>query len=322
MHMRPLSVFLQASRLSLGFALTALIVSTSTYPCQADPTQEPLAPAETKMVTVEAGKPTVITADTNTEDIICTNDADLALKQTLAFPDSPEASFIYAVALSRTTRVEDALKEVRRARRLAEAKGGPKYFDEMIETYEKMLTYCPTDNQARYHLAWAYYMKAYVLAKYSQSDKYKAWVEQAAQAKKPEDTKIATPDDAKVLAKDEKPIDLTQSIGAVNKVMKSVPPHIQPAVKSNYALAMQKLDEILATEPNDMWSRIYRAHLMVEAGGDIDAAMAEWEAASLANPNNPAPYLFLGEGYLKKGKLKDSMANISKAIALRAVGMK
>ena len=85
---------------------------------------------------------------------------------------------------------------------------------------------------------------------------------------------------------------------------------------------MQKLDEILATEPNDMWSRIYRAHLMVEAGGDIDAAMAEWEAASLANPNNPAPYLFLGEGYLKKGKLKDSMANISKAIALRAVGMK
>lgn len=280
------------------------------------------------MVTVEAGKPTVITADTNTEDIICTNDADLALKQTLAFPDSPEASFIYAVALSRTTRVEDALKEVRRARRLAEAQGGPKYFDEMIETYEKMLTYCPTDNQARYHLAWAYYMKAYVLAKYSQSDKYKAWVEQAAQVKTPDQVntpdQVKTSDETKIAPDntDNKPVDLTQSIGAVNKVMKSVPPHIQPAVKSNYALAMQKLDEILATQPDDMWSRIYRAHLMVEAGGDIDAAMAEWQAASLANPNNPAPYLFLGEGYLKKGKLKDSMANISKAIALRAVGMK
>ncbi len=119
-----------------------------------------------------------------TEDIICTNDVDLARKQRESYPDSPEASFIYAVALSRTSHVEDALKEVRRARRLAEKQGGPGYFDKMIETYENMLTYYPNDNQVRYHLAWAYYMKAYVLAKYSHlantpQAKYKEWVAQA-----------------------------------------------------------------------------------------------------------------------------------------------
>ena len=118
-----------------------------------------------------------------TEDIICTNDVDLARKQRESYSDSPEASFIYAVALSRTSHVEDALKEVRRARRLAEKQGGPSYFDKMIDTYEKMLTYYPDDNQVRYHLAWAYYMKAYVLAKYSHlantpQAKYKEWVAQ------------------------------------------------------------------------------------------------------------------------------------------------
>jgi hypothetical protein len=50
----------------------------------------------------------------------------------------------------------------------------------MIKSYEDMLTYYPDDNQVRYHLAWAYYMKAYVLAKYShQNTAYKEWLDNA-----------------------------------------------------------------------------------------------------------------------------------------------
>lgn len=108
-----------------------------------------------------------LSTDTDVEDIQPTDDINVATKQVQAYPDSPEASFIYAVNLTRTSRVEDALKEVRRARKLAEGKGGPAYFDKMIETYETMLKNFPNEDRVRYHLAWAYYMKAYAIAKYS-----------------------------------------------------------------------------------------------------------------------------------------------------------
>jgi tetratricopeptide (TPR) repeat protein len=114
-----------------------------------------------------------ISVDATTEDITPTYDVPLAEKQVAAYPDSPEASFILAVALTRTSRVEDALKEVQRARKLAEKQGGPNYFDKMIDTYEKMLTNYPDENKVRYELAWAYYMKAYLLSR--QSRHVAAW---------------------------------------------------------------------------------------------------------------------------------------------------
>ena len=89
-----------------------------------------------------------------TEDIVATDNIDLARQQAVAYPNSPEASFILAVALTRTSQVEEALKEVRRARRLAQDQGGAAYFNKMISTYENMLTYCPADNHVRYMLAW------------------------------------------------------------------------------------------------------------------------------------------------------------------------
>ncbi len=104
-----------------------------------------------------------------TEDIIATYDVQLAKEQVAAYPDSPEASFVLAVALTRTSMVEDALKEVRKARKLAEKQGGPAYFDHMIAEYEEMLKSYPNDNRVRYGLAWAYYMKAYVLTHYARS---------------------------------------------------------------------------------------------------------------------------------------------------------
>ena len=268
--------------------------------------------AETKSNTAEALnsqwliKPgQSISVSMATEDIVCTNDLALAKKQREAYPDSPEASFIYAVALSRTSQVETALQEVRRARKLAEKDGGPAYFDQMIQSYEKMLTYYPEDNQVRYHLAWAYYTKAYLLAKYSnqaagQNPKYAEWI---AQAKKPADPSQALGN-------------LTQ----IRKDMSQVSPDAVPQVKRYYELALAKLDDLLARQPDDVWARVYRAHLQAESSGNIDQAIVEWQKVKEASPLNPAAYFFLGEGYLKKGNLKESLTNVSKAIALRATG--
>lgn len=116
---------------------------------------------------LKPGKP--LAAGMQTEDIVATYDVPLAREQVAAYPESPEASFVLAVALTRTSMVEEALHEVRRARKLAEQQGGPAYFDHMINEYEEMLKSYPKDNRVRYGLAWAYYMKAYVLGHYAKS---------------------------------------------------------------------------------------------------------------------------------------------------------
>lgn len=271
-------------------------------------------------VTLKPGN--ALSIDAGFEDIVCTNNVTLAKQQRDNFIDSAEASFIYAVALSRTCAVEDALKEVRRARRLAEKEGGPVYFDKMIASYEKMLESYPDDNQVRYHLAWAYYMKAYVLAKYSTPKNgqavhpaYKAWVDEAKKETEKENSESPNKDGVATAAA------ITQaappSLPHIKRTIEGVAPEVVPQIQKYYALAMQKLDQVLAANPTDVWSRIYRAHLAYEASGDMSASLKEWTLARDQNPMNPAPYFFLGEGFLKQGNLKECMLNVSKAIALR-----
>lgn len=248
-----------------------------------------------------------LSSSTDTEDLVATYDVDLARRQVAAFPDNPEAAFILAVALSRTSHVEEALQQVRRARKLAETKGGPVYFDKMIATYEEMLKNFPDENQVRYGLSWAYYMKAYLLAKYS---------------RKPE------PAAAQPATKPANPFDLAAVIGKTG-VLNDM--HIQgaleradsaqvPQIRKYYEAALQKLDELLAKEPNDIWAKVYRAFLKAEYTGNLPEAMATWQACQAQAPDNPAPYFFLGEGYLRQGNLKECFANISRAISLRATG--
>src|SRR5262249_23027265 len=135
---------------------------------------------------LKPGQP--IVSGMQTEDIVVTEDVQLAKEQVAAYPESPEASFILAVALTRTSMVEEALKEVRLARKLADKQGGPAYFDHMIAEYEEMLQSYPDDNRVRYGLAWAYYMKAYVLSKFCRkpelNDKNKGPVPNAVAAAK------------------------------------------------------------------------------------------------------------------------------------------
>jgi tetratricopeptide (TPR) repeat protein len=300
---------------------------------------------------------------TDTEDIVATYDTDLAKRQVTAYPDSPEASFILAVALTRTSRVEEALKEVQRARKLAESKGGVGYFDKMIASYEKMLVGYPDDNQVRYGLAWAYYMKAYLLAQFSRNvAKWRALKPEMAPqlelmrqqaglpasttsgASAPATANGATPPatTASAGAKQEvvralKAGDSTSALAALASVaaqgggdLKNLPkipsalervePTDIPQIKALYDKALQKIDEILQREPSDVWTIIYGAHLRAEYTGNLEQSMQIWRAMAAKYPTNPGPFFFLGEGYLKQGNLKESINNVGKAIALRALG--
>lgn len=300
---------------------------------------------------------------TDVEDLDPTDNVELARKQVTRYPDSPEASFILAVALTRTSRVEEALKEVRRARKLAEAQGGVTYFDKMIESYEKMLKNYPEENRVRYGLAWAYYMKAYLLANYSQ--KVATWkalsAKQAARAettqpasptinpppatapgtqppvtesntatlnKETTEKKVADNLTGQALEAVSSAIGLNNNGNSMDKLVKAklptpidkAEPQDIPQIKQYYQLALKHLDDLLLKKPDDIWAAIYRAHLLAEYTGDMSNSMKIWTEWRDKYPNNPAPYFFLGEGYLKQGNLKESLNNVSRAIALRAMG--
>ncbi|MDX2105756.1 MAG: hypothetical protein SFY67_05075 [Candidatus Melainabacteria bacterium] len=254
---------------------------------------------------------------TDTEDIKITSDLALAREQVVHFPASAEAHFVLAVALTRTSQVEEAMNEINSARRLSQMQGGAKYFQDMINEYEEMLKRTPEDNRIRYQLAWAYYMKAYLLTEYSKSKHgwQPDWVKQV----------IKEEADKSVAKEDEQSATLVESqnqsvLKPMERVTAKAAPEALPAIKLYYQKALGKLNEILASDPNDIWTQIHQAHLKAEYTGDLDSAMSVWQSCSEKDPNNPAPYFFLGEGYLKKGNLKESLRLISKATALRALG--
>lgn len=269
------------------------------------------------------------------DDLVPTDNVELARQQTLAFPDSAEAAFIYAVAMSRTSRVEDALKEVRRARRLAEAAGGAVYFDKMIASYEEMLKSYPDDNRVRYGLAWAYYMKAYLLAKKNPANPAQPAVADNSPLSAPQAAKapqswmnnaaagqvlgMLSPQLANKVANAPGALPAGQ-LPHIKGALELASPSVVPQIKQYYESALKNLDDLLARTPDDIWARVYRAHLNAEFTGNLEDSMNVWRACQKQAPQNPAPYFFLGEGYLKQGNLKECLNNISRAIALRAVG--
>lgn len=300
-------------------------------------------PAVRKKIIAKPG--VEINVSTAAEDLVPTDDPALAKKQAEAYPESAEASFIYAVALTRTSRVEEALKEIRRARRLAEKDGGPQYFDKMILQYEDMVKNYPDENRVRYGLAWAYYMKAYLVAR--QSKKEQEYIEKlklaaAAQSAKNAGKKIETaPGNENSAPKPSAPAWLNAWAGPympkdkdgntvklpelktgadaphIKGALEQAAPSVVAQVRSYYQAALSNLDELIRRKPDDVWAIAYRAHLNLEYSGDLDSSMSVWKECAQRFPNNPAAYFFLGEGYLKQGNLKECLANISRAIALR-----
>jgi tetratricopeptide (TPR) repeat protein len=353
------------------------------------------------------------------EDIQPTDDIELAKEQALHFPDSAEASFVLAVALTRTSRVEEALAEVRRARRLAQAEGGPAYFDKMIKSYEDMLQNAE-DPRVRYSLAWAYYMKAYLLAQDSRramgNPQLAAAQAAAAQAaaqtaakppgaaatqtvtptspatattpatttpaattpaattpaattpaattpaaaapaavtpaavtsspspttpantavpnllsakaeKKKVDPTMAimllqglNPDIAKKMAQPESGKMPAAQLPMIPTAIQKAAPSAVPQVHQYYAEALKNLDAVLAKKPDDVWALLYRWHLYAEDTGNLGEAMKQWKEAEHRFPGNPGVQLFLAEGYVKEGNLKEAIMHASKAVFLRGTG--
>lgn len=291
------------------------------------------AATPTQKLLVKPGMPVVVT--TQAEDLVPTDDPDMAKKQVDAYPDNAEAAFIYAVSLTRTARIEEALKEIRRARRLAEKEGGPVYFDKMIAAYEDMLKSYPEENRVRYGLAWAYYMKAYLLAQ--QSKKEQDYLQKLKQAQAAQIAPAgATPSQApppwlnawasQMLPKDKngnaiKIPELKTGAEAphIKGALEVAAPAVVPQVKQYYQSALSNLDELIKRKPDDVWAIAYRAHLNLEYTGDLESSMIVWRDCAQRFPDNPAAFFFLGEGYLKQGNLKECLSNISRAIALRGM---
>lgn len=302
---------------------------------------------------------TTLESSTKADELVTTDDVPLARKQVDTYPDNPEAHFILAVALTRTSQVEEALTEVRKSRKLASTQGGAQYFDNLIATYEKMLTYSPNENRVRYSLSWAYYMKAYLLAQQSEQvtrDKATWAMVQALQAANvpvneiqraamqvqsgrmdpdvvlanlkagrplvdtSKNKQILIDQAARGLAAQAGITNVPAAIKPIQGALEKADPSMAPQIKKYFENALKQLDEIIAQQPNDIWARVYRAHLKAEYTGNLDEAMNTWRQCQKMAADNPAPYFFLGEGYLKQGNLKESVNNISKAVALRAIG--
>jgi tetratricopeptide (TPR) repeat protein len=335
------------STLSSGFGQACRAEEAKVQPTPTAPSASEPAPR----LLLKPGQ--AIVTGMQTEDVVVTEDVELAKQQVAAYPESPEASFILAVALTRTSMVEEALKEVRRARKLADKQGGPAYFDHMISEYESMLKSYPDDNRVRYGLAWAYYMKAYVLARYSKKVEPKVPAATTATAPNAAAATATTAPTTTVPATTAPaptgpwqnnwvPSLLTDSLlghaggnssgqngqsGAgfhnllhIPGALEQAAPEAVPQIRTYYDAALKNLDDLLARKPDDIWARVYRAFLYAEYTGDLPQAMNTWKDCLARAPNNPAPYFFLGEGYLREGNLKECLNNVSKAIALRSLG--
>lgn len=328
--------------LSSSFAANAEEVKAVQAAAPAANPQAPVAPTTVPAGGPEANLPKLmlkpgqlIVTGMQTEDVVVTEDVEFAKQQVAAYPESPEASFILAVALTRTSMVEEALKEVRRARKLADKQGGPSYFDHMISQYEEMLKSYPEDNRVRYGLAWAYYMKAYVLARYSKkvdpnAAKPGAPASAAVPVQPPKGAGWQNSWVPSLMAAGSLLGQPTGEPGKQSQAFKNLPhipgaleqatPEAVPQIRKYYDEALKNLDELLARKPDDIWAKVYRAFLYAEYTGDLPKSMNVWKECQAQAPNNPAPYFFLGEGYLREGNLKECLHNVSKAIALRSLG--
>jgi hypothetical protein len=73
---------------------------------------------------------------TETEDISLTDDLNIAKAQVLKYQDNPEAHFNLAIALSRTSLVEEAVKELRKTKLLIRRSENAGTIDKKINEYK------------------------------------------------------------------------------------------------------------------------------------------------------------------------------------------
>lgn len=233
--------------------------------------------------------------NTDTEDISLTDDLDVAKAQVEKYPDNPEAHFNLAIALSRTSYVEQSIKELRRTKKLIRKPENTGLVDKKIEEYKEILKHNPDDasvNNIRYRLAFTHYLKAYYISK--EIEKKEKLLDQNKEKKK------------------EAGIDLfNQNLIKADK---------DPQIKENLEQSLLYFKELLKHDPNDSWAKVYYGFILAEQFNDFSTAKKLWNEVVKQDPNNPAPHLFLGESKIKEGNLKEGLMEISQAILLRSLG--
>ncbi len=234
---------------------------------------------------------------TETEDIFLTDDLSIAKAQVLKYPDNPEAHFNLAIALSRTSLVEEAIKELRKTKILIRKPENAGTIDKKINEYREMLENNSNEthsNTIRYRLAFAHYLKAYLISKD---------IEKNNTVKK----------DKK---KDKKTNPIPDLLGSNPLSLKDS----NPEIKVNLGESINYFKEQLKASPDDVWTKVYYGFILAEQYNDFQGAKKLWKEAAGQYPNNPAPHFFLGELKIKEGNLKEGILEISQALLLRSLG--
>ena len=238
-----------------------------------------------------------IQISTETEDISLTDDINIARAQVSRYPDNPEAHFNLAIALSRTSRVEDAIKELRKTKLLIRKPENAGTIDKKINEYKEILNNNPNAeelNNIRYRLAFSHYLKAYLIAKNNVKNEGK----KEKKENKTKDPAKLNLFSSKILSADDK----------------------DPSIKKNLDRSLTYFKDLLKINPKDAWAKVYYAFILAEQYNEINKAKELWIEITKDIPTNPAPYFFLGELHIKEGKLKEGILEISQALLLRSQG--
>jgi len=227
-----------------------------------------------------------IQLDAKQEDISLTDNIAIAKAQVERYPDNPEAHFNLAIALSRTSLVEEAIKELSRTKKLIRKPENKDLIDKKITEFQDFLKNDPNATNVRYRLAFAYYLKSYFLVK-----------EQKKAEKKDKDNQASVFDSDKLYIETK-----------------------DPAIKKNLELSIQNFKELLETNPRDIWAKVYLAFILAEQFNDIEQAKRLWHEALKQDPKNPAPHFFIGELHIKEGNLKEGFIELAQALLLRSQG--
>ena len=233
-----------------------------------------------------------IKLSTKTEDIALTDDINIARAQVTKYPENPEAHFNLAIALSRTSLIEEAIKELRKTKLLLRKSENIGVIDKKIYEFTEILKNDPAANNIRYRLAFSHYLKAYLLSKNLEKSKNL----------KNTKNKKKSPG-----------IDLFSSSKLLTHTT-------NPDIKRNLELSISYFNDLLKTAPNDPWAKIYYGFILVEQNNNVNKARELWKEVLNQDANNPAPYFFLGELHIKEGNLKEGILEISQALLLRAQG--
>lgn len=263
----------------------------------------------------------ILTGSLGEQALSATCDLSLAASQATEFPNSPEAAFIHAVALTKTSQVETALKEVRRARNLANATGDPNYFNRAVSEYEQSLDADPNNSCVRYGLSWAYYMQAYLLGERARKEEKAKLPPVMQQPKKKGFLDGNLMQGASILASvltGTKPP--ASAIPHIPGALEGTPDWAVPQVKAFYSKAVAQLDEVIKREPTNAWAAVYRVHVQEEADGNATIALSKLQALKNRFPDNPAAAFFLADAYARNGNFAAGASSLGQAVKMKMEG--